>query len=303
LGLAPADPPPPPSTTRPATLVDFVINEFRAGKYAAAAVDFRDLSSNDPSRPSYLYLEGKSLALCGDSATGNRLMHEASLIPLGDPAWRFELVKALHQAGLDEEARQQADLATRFGTWFEMDGFGLVSIYRFQGDEAAAAGHWKEAAERYDRAVLSLQISMGGNADLGEADYLTLPAAAHLMHARDWWDRHDKPKSLAELERHQIYFPLDPGPAIEFVNKLDTAGDRAEADKRCDATWNRLTALIAKYPKSPVLNANAAKLANGCGRHREDGLRFAQAADAWQSTAETRALIQSLRNDAATTRP
>jgi hypothetical protein len=285
LGL---DPPLPESADapgeipgRPHAVWDQALSDLKAKKFKSAAWSFGMLARSNPTVPAYLYLQGYATSSDGDPAAGQKLIDTARLVPLGDPYRRWQMAATLDEAGLSEQAEAESALALRCTSMVAEIGAG--EIYNDRATRAIAAGKWKEAADNLDRLTFMQQSPDVQWNDL--MMYMTVPATAHLMHARDFWARNLHKESLAEYDRYETYLPTDAGEVIESVAKLDAAGDHAGATARFDRLWNLLTAGCKAYPKSPLLNNNAAWLGACCGRNLDDSLKYAEAANTLEHNA------------------
>jgi hypothetical protein len=248
--------------------------ELDAKRFVSAAGQFAALWVADHSKPDRLYLEGYAIKQAGGKREGERLMHLAELIPLGDPKARWELANLLETAGLDDVAEQQRELALHTGGDF--DELGFSEVWNTRAVHAIERKDWKSAADALDRLCL---INLSSSVQWHDpVNYLLKPAEAHLCRARAARERGEMPAAMEELKRYQLYLPVSSDLVIEWVPLLDGAGDHARADAMFAPVFDRLSDIVKRYPRSKAYLNDLAWTSACCNRRLDEALAAAQAA-------------------------
>jgi thioredoxin-like negative regulator of GroEL len=243
-------------------------------KYQQAADAFGAIWKKDESRVECLYMQGSALKAAGQSELGEKHMHDAELIPLGEPWTRWRLSYYLDTAGLTEAGNRQRALALRTGGSF--DEYGFTSIWNTRANDAIDRKQWHEAAAALDHlCLISLSTAVNWKNPL---PFLSIPAQAHLCKAREARAHGDLPTVLAELQAYQQYFPSSSELVTEWTPALTAMGQPAKADELFNDVYNKLDALAKRYPRSRTFLNDLAWMSACCGRRLDDALKLSQAA-------------------------
>jgi hypothetical protein len=245
--------------------------ELDQKQFATAAAHFAALWAIDHSRPDRLYLQGYALKQSGDLEQGQRLMHQAELIPLGDPRARWEMANMLETAGLTDAAEQQRELALHTGGDF--DELGFSEIWNTRAVHAIEHRQWKKAADALDRlCLINLSSAVQWHDPI---NYLLKPAQAHLCKARAARQAGDLSTAMDELKRYQLYLPASSELVLEWVPLLDGEGDHAKADALFAPVFDHLSAIVKQYPKSKAYLNDLAWTSACCNRRLDEALAAA----------------------------
>jgi tetratricopeptide (TPR) repeat protein len=247
------------------------VKELDDKQFTAAAGHFAALWAADHSKPDRLYLQGYALKQAGNTEHGQRLMHVAEMIPLGDPRVRWEMANMLDSAGLNDVADQQRELGLHSGGDF--DELGFSEIWNTRVVHAIEQKNWKQAADALDRLCL-INLSSGVQWH-DPVNYLLKPAEAHLYKARAAQQAGDAATAMQEAKRFGLYLPGSSDLAIALVPMLDKAGDHAGADALFIPAFDRLSEIVKQYPNSRTYLNELAWTSACCNRRLDEALAAA----------------------------
>ncbi len=273
------------------------VTDLNQKRFASAADGFASLWAIDRTHFDRLYLEGYALEQAGQIERGKEMMKQAELLPLGDPPRRWLFASQLDAAGLSDVADQQRELGLHGGGDFDEIGFSEIFNTRWQ--IAVERKQWQAAADALDRLCLinlSSQVQWHDSVRL-----LTVPALAHLAHARAARERRDFQTMVSELAVYQEYLPASADMVLEMVPALDDIGEHARADDLFNGVYDKLSAICVAYPKSVTYLNQMAWMCACCDRRLDEALKAAQTTvalepDNWQ-VLDTLAEVRFRRGD------
>jgi hypothetical protein len=262
------------------------VTDLNRKKFQIAADEFAAMWSIDQLHFDRLYLEGYALQQTGQPAQvdrGKALMREAEMLPLGDPGRRWQFAAQLEAAGLTDAADRQRDLGLRGGGDF--DELGFSDMYNTRAQEAMDRRQWPAAADALDRLCL---INLSARIQwVDPVRLLTVPALAHLVHARMARERGDFLGMNQQLQMYQQYLPMSSDMVLEMAPALDELGRHDAADALFDGVYGKVSAICQAYPKSVTYLNQMAWMCACCDRHLDEGLKAAETTvqlqpDNWQ---------------------
>lgn len=251
----------------PAALIH--AGDWRAARkdWAAAARDYGRAWEHDRTRADALFLRGWSMAQGGQLEEGQSLMERARELPLGSEAGRYQLFEAVSRHHLKEEASKELELILQVSaprSWERNEAL------RRSAEELAADGHELAAADRWDKAFLQ---NLSNNISFAEPwANVVVPALIHKTRALGLIKAGRLDQAMVEAKLSMTEAPGDADALIELVNRLDAAGDHAQADGFYAAQTREYRDLIKTYPQSGPLHNQLAWAQVMCHRELDEAL-------------------------------
>jgi hypothetical protein len=266
------------------------------GNWAAAATWYEKAAAPQASEPLAIYLHGHTLAKSGQTEVGAARKNLASLLVLSIEA-RQTLASGLQERGLRAESAEQFEILSRTA----LDGAAAVVNATQQVGNLVSATEPLRAADSWQQLLL-LVLSPSTNFTEVEG-YLSLPHIVHKVRARAALKGSDPKQATEELEKAGRTLPSDVRLIVEFVPKLDRAGQTAAANKLFEEGFAAHQQVCEAFPKSATYHNNAAWLAARSQRKLEEALALVtkaiELAPAEVAYHDTLAEVQFQRGDRA----
>ena len=179
---------------------------------------------------------------------------------------RHALASGLQERGLKEDAAEQFELVSRLA----VAGTGAAVNADQQAGNLVGAKEPLRAAQRWQQLLLHV-LSPSTNFNEVEG-YLTLPHIVHKARARAMLADNKPEQAVAELTKARSTLPDDVRLIVEFVPKLDRAGQRAAAEELFADGMAAHLRVCGEFPKSATYHNNAAWLAARSQRKLDDAL-------------------------------
>jgi tetratricopeptide (TPR) repeat protein len=222
--------------------------------WAAAAAWYEKAARPATSEALAIYLHGHALTKSGQAEAGAERIKLASLLALA-PEARSALAAGLQERGLKSEAAEQFELVSRTAP---IDSSVVVNAAQQVGNLV----NGKEplhAAECWQQLLLHV---LGPNTNFSEVEgYLTLPHIIHKVRARSLLADGKPDEAVRELEQAERTLPGDVRLIVEFVPRLDRAGQTAAAEKLFQQGFGAHQQVCEAFPTSATFHNNAAWLA------------------------------------------
>jgi len=247
--------------------------EAQDGKWDDAAALYGRAWEMERFNPLPLLLRAAALAKIGREKEGRELAELAHLLPLSNESARHDLMKALEERKLWDEAARQRDVIVRTSqlrSWYQGDAL------RRAGDAAYEKGQYLAAAALWDRAFLDNQDDGIFFAET-YANFL-MPSLIHRARAMGLMRSGEMNRAMEEADLAMRYTPGDADALIALVNELDKLGRKSEADAFYAKHAQRLLALCEEWPKSGQMHNQYAWVAAKCKRDLDRALGHARRA-------------------------
>src|SRR5262245_9288028 len=221
------------------------LGQHDAGRkmWREAAESFRTAWEKDRTQPAPLWLWGWALEQAGNAKEGARLMDRARWLPLGSDEKRYNLAKAMAQAGRREDERRELDVQHRlssFNSWYLGDAQDNVAAAAVEkGDYLAAA----DAAE-----LSMLQVMAKGTSYVHDRAWVTEPERVHWLRGRGLLAAGKPDEAIREARVCLKLLPGDVDVPIEFVPGLEKLGRAREADELFEKVSAVYADLLRDYP-------------------------------------------------------
>jgi hypothetical protein len=239
--------------------------EAAEGDWSIAATWYEKAASQSVSDPLGLYLHGHALAQSGQAEAGAARMRLASLLALPMEA-RQALAAGLQERGLKAEAAEQFDILRRTAP----EGSNALVSATQQLGNLVSAGEPFRAADCWQQLLLFVQSPIT-NFTEGEG-YLSLPQLIHKVRARAFLKEGKWEGANEELDKAGRTLKGDVRLLVEFVPKLDRAGQISAANKLFDEGFAAHQEVCAAFPNSATYHNNAAWLAARSQRKLDEAL-------------------------------
>lgn len=239
--------------------------------WAAAEQSYSKASQIAPGDALPLYLQGLALTKIERAEEGQKLIRLAELIALAPDA-RMALATGLQQRGHKEAAAAQFDIVHRTAS----PDSSQVAHAAQQIGNLVNAKEPHRAAERWQELFLHV---LNANSLFVEVEgYLTLPHVIHKVRAKASLAEGKHPEMLAELARCERLLPGDIRLIVEFVPKLDQAGQKEAGDLIFEQAFGVHRQVCEEYPASATYFNNTAWLAARSQRRLGEALELAKKA-------------------------
>jgi tetratricopeptide (TPR) repeat protein len=250
------------------------LDALRRNDASEAAQLLGELVLVDGSDPATRWSWGYALLSAGEQQAGTEQLERAQFMPLANPWLRRELAKEMLLCGRREEALHEFAEAARWGTLIPEEALPAMESL---GDELSRSGRHREAARAQAAALLMLLAPEVYEPLTDRALYFAFYLASELERSRmnRAADKGDWQKAQAALARSLAYLPQSES-AIDLINALDAAGQKATADRIFIEVFTPLSTALRRYPQSSLLNNQAAWLAASCTRRLDTALSLAQ---------------------------
>ncbi len=242
------------------------------GEWEDAARWYGSAWEQDRTKPTALFLQGRSLEEAGQETDGRKLIEAARLLPLGNTQARCDFAEDLQRRGLADEAVRQWQWTLRTG---ELQSPPINQAAERLGHVAAGKDDLKAAAYWQWPLMRCLRTSTN---NLGIEGYLRRAHLIHKARARGLIAAGKIDEALGEIRLSHAALPGQVGLALELVPRLEEAGRRPEADRLFAKVFATNGAVCGDFPRSAPHHHDLARLAAGCCRRLDAGLKHAERA-------------------------
>jgi tetratricopeptide (TPR) repeat protein len=252
---------------------------MRLGDLAAADAQWDDAArwyrsawEEDRTKPTPLYLQGRSLVQAGREVEGRNLIEAARLLPLGSAETRCGLAEELERRGLSDEAFRQWRVVLRTGECQSAAvteaADRLANLLVGRDDlKAAAFGQWP-----------LLRCLRTSTSNLGIEGYLRRACLIHKTRARGLIALGNIDEALEEIRLSCAALPGEVELALDIVPLLEKAGRPQAADRLFAEVFAANRAVCSDFPRSGEHHHRLARLAAGCRRSLDEGRKHAEQA-------------------------
>jgi len=242
--------------------------EAASGDWAAAASSYEKAAKSASSAPLAIYLHGYALVKAAQPEAGEKHRKFASLLALAPDA-RQMLAAGLQERGLKTEAAEQFDLVSRTTS---IDSPAAVNAAQQVGNLVNGKEPLR-AADCWQQLLLHV---LGPTTNFNEVEgYLTLPQIMHKVRARALLAEGKPEQTVQQLDDALRMLPGDVRLTVEFVPKLDRAGQTASAERIFEQGFAAHQRVCEAFPASATYHNNAAWLAARSQRKLDEALALA----------------------------
>ncbi len=251
------------------------LGDLLAGKkeWEQAARRYYQAWEKDREQALPLYLSGKALVQAGQLKEGKQRMEQASWLPLGNEAVRWEFCEGLAKRGDSAALRRQIDLLMRLG---QPGSYYVGNTLRRIAGESLQRKDWLKAADYQERATL--RVLHSDTSFLLSWGYIGVPTMIERQRGRGLLSAGKVNEALLRIAICQEMLPGNVDLAIQVVPELEKLGKKKEAEEQFMRVVQVYEKLCKEYPRCPWTHNSIAWTSACCRRNLDSALEHAQKA-------------------------